>query len=44
VPIERVKSATEDKKIVVAATRDELQAMRKWEEPMGSVDDAGCVI
>jgi hypothetical protein len=34
VPIKRVKSATVDKKIVVAGTRDELKAMRKLEEPI----------
>jgi len=34
VPIKRVKRATADKKIVVAATRDELKAMRKLEEPI----------
>ena len=34
VPIKRVKRATADKKIVVAATRDELKARRKLEEPI----------
>ena len=33
VPIKRVKRATADKKIVVAATRDELKARRSWRSP-----------